>query len=134
MGVKVETASGGCCGLAGSWGYEAAHHDLSLRCGEEGLLPAVRKAAPETLVVANGFSCRTQIEQAGTGRSGLHVAQVMALARSRAPGGPFPERGAATAPDAPLALRLGRAAALAAGGTLGIALTAAVGRRWTGRS
>ena len=57
---------------------------------EERLLPAVRKADADTLVAANGFSCRTQIEQAGIGRSALHPAEVMALARYGAPGGLAP--------------------------------------------
>ena len=51
-----------------------------LRCGEEGLFPAVRSAPPDALVVADGFSCRTQLEASGTGRHGLHVAQVLRLA------------------------------------------------------
>jgi FAD/FMN-containing dehydrogenase/Fe-S oxidoreductase len=85
MGLDVEEATGGCCGLAGSWGFEAGKHEISLRCGEQGLLPAVRDAAAETIVVANGFSCRTQLEQSGSGRRALHSAQVMKLARERQP-------------------------------------------------
>jgi Fe-S oxidoreductase len=76
LGLETEVATGGCCGLAGSWGFEAGHYELSLRCGEEGILPAVRTADPSTLVVADGFSCRTQIAQA-TGRDAVHVAQVL---------------------------------------------------------
>jgi Fe-S oxidoreductase len=81
MGLDVSQAKGGCCGLAGSWGFEAAHHDLSLDIGEEGLFPAVREASPETLIVADGFSCRTQLKGSDVGREGLHIAQVMQLAR-----------------------------------------------------
>ena len=64
MGVDVRQVSGGCCGLAGSWGFEAGHHDVSMQVGEQALLPAVRDAPTTTLVVADGFSCKTQIEQA----------------------------------------------------------------------
>jgi Fe-S oxidoreductase len=81
MGLDVKPVSGGCCGLAGSWGFEQGHHDVSLQCGEQALLPAVRDARHDTLVIANGFSCQTQIEQADTGRRALHVAQVMKMAR-----------------------------------------------------
>jgi FAD/FMN-containing dehydrogenase/Fe-S oxidoreductase len=84
MGLEVERVSGGCCGLAGSWGFEAGHHDVSMAAGEQALLPAVRDAAPSTLVVANGFSCQTQIEQGDTGREALHLAEVLALAREPA--------------------------------------------------
>ncbi|MGH2876841.1 MAG: FAD-binding and (Fe-S)-binding domain-containing protein, partial [Solirubrobacteraceae bacterium] len=87
MGVSVDPVSGGCCGLAGSWGFESGHHDLSLQCGEHALLPAVRDADPSTLVIADGFSCRTQIEQAGTGRRALHVAQTLQMAHEHGPGG-----------------------------------------------
>jgi Fe-S oxidoreductase len=102
MGLEVTRASGGCCGLAGSWGFEAGHHELSMRCGEEGIFPAVRNAPPDTVIVADGFSCRTQIEQGGTGRKALHLAQVLALADQRgeiAPrAGSRPEDGVAGRP------------------------------------
>ncbi|HET7325731.1 MAG TPA: FAD-linked oxidase C-terminal domain-containing protein [Nocardioidaceae bacterium] len=80
MGVSVQSLQGGCCGLAGSWGYEQGKYDISMDCGEQALLPAVRDAAEDTVIVANGFSCKTQIEDAGTGRRALHVAQVMKMA------------------------------------------------------
>jgi FAD/FMN-containing dehydrogenase/Fe-S oxidoreductase len=95
MGVGVETLNAGCCGLAGSWGFEAGHHDVSLQCGEQGLLPKVRELDGTTIVVADGFSCKTQIEQGGTDRRALHVAQVLKLAREHGaagPEGPRPER------------------------------------------
>jgi Fe-S oxidoreductase len=85
MGVEVEVLDSGCCGMAGSWGYEAAHYELSQACGERALFPKVREAAADTLVVADGFSCKTQIEQ-GVGRKALHAAQVLKLARG---GDPF---------------------------------------------
>jgi Fe-S oxidoreductase len=81
MGVTADPVSGGCCGLAGSWGFEKGKWRISLDCGEQALLPAIRSAAEDTLIVANGFSCKTQIEHAKIGRRALHLAQVMAMAR-----------------------------------------------------
>ena len=83
MGLEVEELDSGCCGMAGGWGYEPDHYEVSMACGERVLLPKVREASPETLVVADGFSCRSQIEQTHTGREALHVAQVLKLARER---------------------------------------------------
>jgi Fe-S oxidoreductase/FAD/FMN-containing dehydrogenase len=85
MGMEVDAPDSGCCGMAGSFGFEAGHYDVSMACGERVLLPEVRKAAPDTLVVADGFSCRTQIEQGNTGRRGLHVAEVLRLASGHEP-------------------------------------------------
>jgi FAD/FMN-containing dehydrogenase/Fe-S oxidoreductase len=101
LGLEVEKVTGGCCGLAGSWGFETGHYELSMACGDHALLPAVRTAAPETLVVADGFSCRTQVEH-GAGRRALHLAEVLALART----GRLPEP-----PRAPASLRALRVAA-----------------------
>ena len=61
-----------------NFGFEAGHYDVSRACGERVLLPAVRDAAADTLVLADGFSCRTQIEQGGTGRTPVHLAEVLA--------------------------------------------------------
>src|SRR6266550_2632200 len=102
MGAEVEELDAGCCGMAGGWGYERGHYDVSIACGERKLLPTVREAPAETIVVADGFSCRSQIEQTGTGRRGLHAAQVLALAREFGPAGPpgsYPERAAAERPQ-----------------------------------
>ncbi len=66
----------GCCGLAGNFGFERGHYEVSVACAERVLLPAVRGANPDTLIVADGFSCRTQIEQL-TGRRALHLAEVL---------------------------------------------------------
>jgi len=77
-GVDVDVLDSGCCGLAGNFGFEAGHYDVSMACAERALLPAVREAPATTLVLADGFSCRTQIEQAGTGRTPVHLAQVLA--------------------------------------------------------
>jgi Fe-S oxidoreductase len=80
MGVQFEIPDSGCCGMAGSFGYEAGErYAVSTAAGERVLLPAVRAAAADTLIVADGFSCRSQIE-AGSGRSALHAAQLLATA------------------------------------------------------
>jgi Fe-S oxidoreductase len=77
-GVDATWLDGGCCGLAGSFGFEADHYEVSMACGELAVLPAVRAAAAATLVVADGFSCRQQIAH-GSGRRALHLAEVLAL-------------------------------------------------------
>ena len=79
--LEVETIESSCCGMAGAFGYEAAHYDVSMRMGELSLLPAVRDASPESLIVADGTSCRHQIAD-GTGRRAEHVARVLARALS----------------------------------------------------
>lgn len=79
MHLDLELPETGCCGLAGSFGYEREHYDISMAIGERVLLPAVRSEAPNTLVVADGFSCREQIHH-GTGRTALHLAEVVARA------------------------------------------------------
>jgi FAD/FMN-containing dehydrogenase/Fe-S oxidoreductase len=118
MGVEVEVLDAGCCGMAGGWGYESGHYDVSIACGERALLPKVREASDGTLLVADGFSCRSQIEQASrTERRALHAAQVLALAREHGPAGPRrprPELAAPPPPQAPPGRRLARAAAVAA--------------------
>jgi FAD/FMN-containing dehydrogenase/Fe-S oxidoreductase len=113
MGLEVEELDAGCCGMAGGWGYERGHYDVSVACGERVLLPKVREAPPETLIVADGFSCRSQIEQLQRGRRALHVAQVLSLAREHGPAGPaerYPERAVSGAPRP----GVGRSAARAA--------------------
>ncbi|MFK4267990.1 FAD-binding and (Fe-S)-binding domain-containing protein [Streptomyces milbemycinicus] len=69
--------SGGCCGLAGNFGFEQGHYDVSVACAEEQLLPSVRAADPAAEVLADGFSCRTQLEQLA-GRRARHLAEVLA--------------------------------------------------------
>lgn len=77
IGVKAEIPEEGCCGMAGSFGFERGqHHQVAVACGERKLLPAVRSAASDALVIADGFSCHEQIRQ-GTGRRPLHLAQVL---------------------------------------------------------
>ena len=78
-GLSVEAPDTGCCGLAGSFGYEADHYGISMEIGERVLLPAVRHTPSTELVIADGFSCREQVHQ-GTGRVAYHVAEVLAAA------------------------------------------------------
>jgi Fe-S oxidoreductase len=79
--LTVEAIESSCCGMAGAFGYEAEHHATSLRMAELSLLPAVRAAAPGTLIVADGTSCRQQIGD-GSGRQAIHAARLLADALS----------------------------------------------------
>lgn len=76
MGLEYVEPQQGCCGMAGSFGFESRHYDLSQQIGEQQLLPAVREADPDVYIVADGFSCRTQILD-GTGRRALHLAELL---------------------------------------------------------
>jgi FAD/FMN-containing dehydrogenase/Fe-S oxidoreductase len=94
MGLDYHVAESGCCGMAGSFGFEQDHYDISQKCGERALLPAVRDASKETLIIADGFSCQEQVEQA-TDRRPLHLAQVIRMAMDEGPSGPvgsYPEK------------------------------------------
>jgi Fe-S oxidoreductase len=126
-GVQARVPESGCCGMAGAFGFEGGeHYEVSLRCGERVLLPEVRAAGDETMIVADGFSCREQIAQ-GTDRFALHVADVLHLAlqgtalRGRAEAGQLAERSRAET-------RARQRAALAASGLLagGLAVGLAV--------
>ncbi|WP_111768658.1 FAD-binding and (Fe-S)-binding domain-containing protein [Nakamurella deserti] len=85
-GVDNTVLPSGCCGLAGNFGFERGHYDVSVAAGEQVLLPAVRAADPGTAVLADGFSCRTQIDQQ-TSRTAVHVAELLAAALPRPPAG-----------------------------------------------
>ncbi|MFG2638002.1 FAD-binding and (Fe-S)-binding domain-containing protein [Streptomyces sp. NPDC048362] len=98
--LDAEVLDEGCCGLAGNFGFERGHHEVSMAVAEQGVLPAVRGAAPDSLVLADGFSCRTQIEQGGTGRRALHLAEVLALGLDGTLPAEHPER-LAQRPDQP---------------------------------
>jgi FAD/FMN-containing dehydrogenase/Fe-S oxidoreductase len=74
--LDCEVLNTGCCGMAGSFGFEAEKYDISLTIAEKGMLPKIRSCSRDTLIVANGFSCREQIEQL-TGRKTLHLAQLL---------------------------------------------------------
>jgi Fe-S oxidoreductase len=82
-GLEVEVIESSCCGMAGSFGYEAAHYDVSMKMAELSLLPAVRAAGDDTIIVADGTSCRHQIADGTrpTGeREAVHVVRVLAQA------------------------------------------------------
>ncbi|HET9467545.1 MAG TPA: FAD-binding and (Fe-S)-binding domain-containing protein [Vicinamibacterales bacterium] len=79
MGARITSPDAGCCGMAGPFGFDAGKYDVSMAIGERVLLPAVRNASSDTLIVSDGFSCREQIYQ-GTGRKALHLAEVLRLA------------------------------------------------------
>ncbi|AMD02601.1 FAD-binding and (Fe-S)-binding domain-containing protein [Halomonas chromatireducens] len=74
--LEVETIESSCCGMAGSFGYEVEHYDASMKMAELSLLPAIREAADEAVVVADGTSCRHQIKD-GSGREAIHVARLL---------------------------------------------------------
>jgi FAD/FMN-containing dehydrogenase/Fe-S oxidoreductase len=76
LGVQAVRLDAGCCGMAGNFGFEAGHYDTSVAVAELALLPALRAEPPDTVVLADGFSCRTQIEQLA-GRPALHLAELL---------------------------------------------------------
>jgi Fe-S oxidoreductase len=82
--LDVNPIASSCCGMAGSFGYQAETYDVSMKMGELSLLPAVRKAETHALIVADGTSCRQQIRD-GTGREALHTARVLEMALSARP-------------------------------------------------
>jgi Fe-S oxidoreductase len=79
MGATITSPDTGCCGMAGPFGFDAHKYEVSMAIGERVLLPAVRTASSDALIVSDGFSCREQIYQ-GTGRKALHLAEVLQLA------------------------------------------------------
>jgi FAD/FMN-containing dehydrogenase/Fe-S oxidoreductase len=79
MGMEVEMLDAGCCGMAGSFGFERDHYDVAMRIAEQRFLPAMRAAGRDAVLIANGYSCREQAVQ-GAGRMPLHIADVLALA------------------------------------------------------
>jgi Fe-S oxidoreductase len=80
----VKTFDSTCCGMAGAFGYEAEHYDMSLKIGELAVLPTIRAASAETLIVAGGTSCRHQIAD-GAARKAEHVARILDRASSAQP-------------------------------------------------
>jgi FAD/FMN-containing dehydrogenase/Fe-S oxidoreductase len=140
LGLDHELLDAGCCGMAGSFGFEPGeHYEVSIACGERVLLPAVRRAANDELIVADGFSCREQIAQR-TDRRALHLAEVlqMALSGGKAavlePGGRPVEDGVLEARAAPGG-GIRRAAMVAGGALVALVASAAVlGLRALGRA
>ncbi|UQA90667.1 FAD-binding and (Fe-S)-binding domain-containing protein [Streptomyces halobius] len=119
-GIDAEVLDAGCCGLAGDFGFAHGHHELSMAIAEQGVLPAVRATAPGALVIADGFSCRTQIEHATTGRQAIHLAEALALGLQGYLPANHPEKLTARPGASPRDARLVTAGALAA---LGAAAT-----------
>jgi len=99
VGLDCEVLDSGCCGMAGSFGFQAEHYQISQQVGSLVLLPAVTRAPADTLLVADGFSCREQIAQS-TSRHALHTAEVLNMALNEGPLGP--EHGC---PEARIVLR-----------------------------
>ncbi|MFI7142362.1 FAD-linked oxidase C-terminal domain-containing protein [Streptomyces massasporeus] len=122
-GVDADVLDEGCCGLAGNFGFEKGHYEVSMACAEAGLLPAVRDAEGGTLVVADGFSCRTQVEQDGIDRRPLHLAEVLAAAL----------RGSDAEAERPSAPGLRALLPMAAAGATAAALAVLARRRLTSR-
>ena len=113
-GARAEHLETGCCGLAGNFGFERGHAEVSEACAERALLPRLREAAPEAVVLADGFSCRTQIHELDSGgREAMHLAELLAGAGSLP--SDYPECAAALRPSPPgNRARLGAAATAAA--------------------
>ena len=129
LALDCEVLDSGCCGMAGSFGFDKAHFEVSRRIGERVLLPAVRKAPRDTLIVADGFSCREQIAQL-TDRRALHLADVLKMAMTMAPQGPagdYPERTAVATYEEEPGIS-GRTATLIGAGAAGLGLAVAVSR------
>jgi Fe-S oxidoreductase len=76
-GLELKVLDAGCCGMAGAFGYDARHFDLSRKLAERVLVPTINSSAPDTIVIADGFSCRTQIRACCPGRNPMHLAQAL---------------------------------------------------------
>ena len=101
LGVDPDVLDSGCCGLAGNFGFERGHYDVSMACAERVLLPAVREASEDSVVLADGFSCRTQIDQGpAAGRRAMHVAELVRAAQRGDDGRRRPEEQWAPRPSA----------------------------------
>jgi FAD/FMN-containing dehydrogenase/Fe-S oxidoreductase len=128
MGIEYQMPSPGCCGMAGSFGFEQDKYDVSVAIGELELLPAVRKASPDCLIIADGFSCREQIAQC-TDRHALHLAEVIQMALRGELAGDFPERERVGRHRGEVAQSVRRAGLGVAAMAAGAGLLWAVGRR-----
>jgi hypothetical protein len=124
LGLDYEVLDAGCCGLAGSFGYERGErYEVSIKAGEKALLPRVRDVSEHTLILTDGFSCHSQIDH-GSDRQALHLAQAIQMALHEGPNGPAtprPERHYVQAPDvkhsgSALPARAAGTAAMAIGG------------------
>jgi FAD/FMN-containing dehydrogenase/Fe-S oxidoreductase len=124
LGIDFQSPAPGCCGMAGSFGFEPDKYDISIAIGELELLPAVRHAPPDWLIIADGFSCREQIAQCSP-RHALHLAEVLQMAlngEGASDSRPYPESARTRQREAEIFQSMKRAglglAALAAGGML----------------
>lgn len=120
-GLDANVLDEGCCGLAGNFGFERGHYEVSRTIAEQGVLPAVRDTAPDAFVLADGFSCRTQIDQCDTGRQAVHLAEALAMALD----GPTPAERPETAVARPRPHRA--AARLLTAATIGALTSLAAG-------
>ncbi|HLB89303.1 MAG TPA: FAD-linked oxidase C-terminal domain-containing protein, partial [Terriglobales bacterium] len=131
MGVNYEAPAPGCCGMAGSFGFEADKYEVSLAIGELELLPAVREAASDCVIIADGFSCREQIAQC-TDRHALHLAEVIQMALREGPlepDGAYPERALVLRRQVEVQRSMKRAGLAVAAVGAGAALLWTIGRR-----
>ncbi|UQU62639.1 FAD-binding protein [Couchioplanes caeruleus] len=127
-GVQADILDSGCCGLAGNFGFEEGHYEVSEACAERVLLPAVRDADTSDVILADGFSCRTQVEQSDAGgRRGVHLAELLAAGLDGDDGRGMPERSWADRPAAPSRPVRLLATAAAAGAVAGLGYGV---RRW----
>ena len=113
MGMKYELPDNGCCGLAGSFGFEEEKYETSIKIADRELTPHLDRAGESTFIIADGFSCREQIEHV-SGRRGLHLAEVMQMAIHTGPNGPAegaPERELIARHEAEVQRSMARAAA-----------------------
>ncbi len=134
LGLDYEVLDTGCCGLAGSFGYEAGErYELSIKAGERLLLPRVRQASPHTLVLTDGFSCRSKISH-GSDRGALHLAQAIQMAMHEGPNGPTtpPPEMRYTQPPEVAANPTGARILIGAGAAAAIGGAVAVARRQRG--
>ncbi|WP_422735744.1 FAD-binding and (Fe-S)-binding domain-containing protein [Micromonospora sp. WMMD729] len=128
-GVDANFLDSGCCGLAGNFGFEQGHHEVSEACAERVLLPAVRDAADTDVILADGFSCRTQVEQgAADGRSALHLAELLRAAMYNDTVPRRPEQSWGDRPRSPGPMTRWATVSLVA--ALGLAAVTALARRW----
>ncbi len=130
IGIDFQSPAPGCCGMAGSFGFEHDKYDISMAIGELELLPAVRSAPEDWLIIADGFSCREQIAQ-GTPRHALHLAEVLAMALADVPeSSPYPESEVVRAREREVRQSMQRAGAGMVATAAGGALLWQLSRRW----
>ncbi len=134
-GAQAEPLASGCCGLAGNFGFQAGHADVSRALAERVLLPRLRDADPAAVILADGFSCRTQVHELDSGgREAIHLAELLAATQTGELPAAHPERHAARRPAAPgRAGRLAATAGVLAGAGIAAGAAAAAAVRGRGR-